>query len=65
MSLKLVDKSTEQLLQLYKHVENEAKSFRGRPAEYSVVTGLCPVNVIEMHARRIQQLLLRIQELEG
>jgi hypothetical protein len=57
-------RTTEELLAMYKRVEQEAHNLRGRPAEYSVLTGLCPVNVIEMQAQRIQSLLIRIQELE-
>ena len=58
-------RTTEELLLMYKRVEQEAHGLRGRPAEYSVLTGLCPVNVIEMQAKRIQSLLLRIHELEN
>lgn len=42
---------------LYANVEKQAHALRGNPREYSVITGLCPVNVIEMHAQKIQALL--------
>ncbi|MDF3690100.1 hypothetical protein P3S59_18765, partial [Enterobacter hormaechei] len=34
-----------------------AHSLRGSPREYQALTGMCPVNVIEMHAQKIQALL--------
>lgn len=42
---------------LYANVEKQAHTLRGNPLEYSVITGLCPVNVIEMQAQKIQALL--------
>jgi hypothetical protein len=42
---------------LYANVEKQAHALRGNPREYSVITGLCPVNVIEMQAQKIQALL--------
>ncbi|MGT1919106.1 hypothetical protein SQG83_11300, partial [Enterobacter hormaechei subsp. xiangfangensis] len=38
-------------------VEQQAHSLRGSPREYQALTGMCPVNVIEMHAQKIQALL--------
>ncbi|WP_154051357.1 hypothetical protein [Enterobacter hormaechei] len=43
--------------ELYAKVEQQAHSLRGCPLEYQALTGLCPVNVIEMHAQKIQALL--------
>lgn len=43
--------------ELYAKVEQQAHSLRGSPREYQALTGLCPVNVIEMHAQKIQALL--------
>ncbi|HFQ3055602.1 TPA: ead/Ea22-like family protein [Enterobacter hormaechei] len=58
--------------ELYAKVEHQAHSLRGSPREYQALTGLCPVNVIEMQAQKIQALLdeleaaeKRIAELEG
>lgn len=59
-----VEMNTEQLIAMYAYVEREARQLRGKPTEYTVLTGLCPVNTIEMQAKRIQDLLLKIQELE-
>ena len=42
---------------LYANIEKQAHALRGSPREYSVITGLCPVNVIEMQAQKIQALL--------
>lgn len=50
-----IDKCAQK--ELYAKVEHQAHSLRGNPREYQVVTGLCPVNVIEMHAQKIQALL--------
>lgn len=50
-----IDKRAQK--ELYAKVEHQAHSLRGNPREYQVVTGLCPVNVIEMHAQKIQALL--------
>lgn len=64
-----IDKRAQK--ELYAKVERQAHSLRGNPREYQAVTGLCPVNVIEMHAQKIQALLdeleakdQRIAELE-
>ncbi|MDT0535833.1 hypothetical protein RMR26_12505 [Enterobacter cloacae] len=43
--------------ELYAKVERQAHSLRGNSLEYQALTGLCPVNVIEMHAQKIQALL--------
>lgn len=43
--------------ELYAKVEKQAHSLRGNPLEYMAITGMCPVNVIEMHAQKIQALL--------
>ncbi|WP_350363919.1 hypothetical protein [Enterobacter hormaechei] len=58
--------------ELYAKVEQQAHSLRGCPLEYQALTGLCPVNVIEMHAKKILALLdeleakeKRIAELEA
>lgn len=45
------------LKELYAKVEQQAHSLRGSPREYQALTGLCPVNVIEMHAQKILALL--------
>ena len=65
-----IDKRAQK--ELYAKVERQAHSLRGNPREYQAVTGLCPVNVIEMHAQKIQALLdeleakdKRIAELEA
>ena len=65
-----IDKRAQK--ELYAKVERQAHSLRGNPREYQAVTGLCPVNVIEMHAQKIQALLdeldakdRRIAELEA
>ncbi|KTH92372.1 hypothetical protein [Enterobacter cloacae] len=65
-----IDKQAQK--ELYAKVERQAHSLRGNPREYQAVTGLCPVNVIEMHAQKIQALLdeleakdKRIAELEA
>lgn len=50
-----IDKRAQK--ELYAKVEQQAHSLRGNPREYQAVTGLCPVNVIEMHAQKIQALL--------
>lgn len=50
-----IDKRAQK--ELYAKVERQAHSLRGNPREYQAVTGLCPVNVIEMHAQKIQALL--------
>lgn len=43
--------------ELYVKVEKQAHSLRGNPFEYMVITGMCPVNVVELHAKKIQSLL--------
>lgn len=43
--------------ELYAKVEQQAHKLRGNPREYQAVTGMCPVNVIEMQAKKIQALL--------
>ncbi|WP_432467062.1 ead/Ea22-like family protein [Enterobacter roggenkampii] len=50
-----IDKKSQK--ELYAKVEQQAHSLRGSPREYQAVTGMCPVNVIEMHAQKIQALL--------
>ncbi|MGC6029022.1 ead/Ea22-like family protein [Enterobacter kobei] len=50
-----IDKRSQK--ELYAKVEQQAHSLRGNPREYQALTGLCPVNVIEMHAQKIQALL--------
>ncbi|MGK3157098.1 hypothetical protein ACCY75_01255 [Enterobacter kobei] len=64
-----IDKRAQK--ELYAKVEHQAHFLRGSPGEYQALTGLCPVNVIEMHAQKIQALLdeleakdKRIAELE-
>lgn len=47
----------QSLKELYSKVERQAHSLRGNPREYQVITGLCPVNVIELHAQKILALL--------
>lgn len=51
------------LREAYKDVEQQAHSMRGRPEEYRVITGLCPVNVIEMQAQRIVELFNKLEAL--
>lgn len=50
-----IDKRAQK--ELYAQVEKQAHKLRGNPIAYQVVTGMCPVNVIEMHAKKIQALL--------
>ncbi len=50
-----IDKRAQK--ELYAKVEQQAHSLRGSPREYQAVTGMCPVNVIEMQAQKIQALL--------
>ena len=57
-----IDKRAQK--ELYAKVEQQAHSLRGNPREYQVVTGLCPVNVIEMHAKKIQALLDELEAAE-
>lgn len=46
--------------ELYAKVEKQAHSLRGNPFEYIAITGMCPVNVVELHAKKIQSLLTDI-----
>ena len=57
-----IDKRAQK--ELYAKVERQAHSLRGNPREYQAVTGLCPVNVIEMHAQKIQALLDELEAAE-
>lgn len=50
-----IDKRAQK--ELYAKVEQQAHKLRGNPIAYQVVTGMCPVNVIEMHAQKVQALL--------
>ena len=50
-----IDKRAQ--MELYAKVELQAHKLRGNPIAYQVVTGMCPVNVIEMHAKKILALL--------
>lgn len=50
-----IDKRAQ--MELYAKVELQAHKLRGNPIAYQVVTGMCPVNVIEMHAQKVQALL--------
>ncbi|WP_171963470.1 hypothetical protein [Enterobacter hormaechei] len=57
-----IDKRAQK--ELYAKVERQAHSLRGSPCEYQALTGLCPVNVIEMHAQKIQALLDELEAAE-
>ncbi|WP_163321449.1 hypothetical protein [Enterobacter roggenkampii] len=57
-----IDKQAQK--ELYAKVERQAHSLRGSPCEYQALTGLCPVNVIEMHAKKILALLDELEESE-
>ena len=57
-----IDKRAQK--ELYAKVERQAHSLLGNPREYQAVTGLCPVNVIEMHAQKIQALLDELEAAE-
>ncbi|MEH3458725.1 hypothetical protein POV90_21690 [Enterobacter roggenkampii] len=50
-----IDKRAQK--ELYATVEKQAHKLRGNPIAYQVVTGMCPVNVIEMQAQKVQTLL--------
>lgn len=50
-----IDKRAQ--IELYAKVEQQAHKLRGNPIAYQVVTGMCPVNVIEMQAKKVQELL--------
>lgn len=50
-----IDKRAQK--ELYSKVEQQAHSLRGNPREYQALTGMCPVNVIEMQAQKILALL--------
>jgi polyhydroxyalkanoate synthesis regulator phasin len=54
-----IDKCAQK--ELYAKVEQQANKLRGNPIAYQVVTGMCPVNVIEMHAKKIQELLDQLE----
>lgn len=43
--------------ELYAKVEKQAHKLRRNPIAYQVVTGMCLVNVIEMHAKKVLALL--------
>ncbi|KJM83892.1 hypothetical protein SS21_24375 [Enterobacter roggenkampii] len=58
-----IDKRAQK--ELYAKVERQAHSLRGNPREYQAVTGLCPVNVIEMHAQKIQALLDELEKMQA
>ena len=57
-----IDKRAQK--ELYAKVEQQAHKLRGNPISYQVVTGMCPVNVIEMHAQKVQALLDELEEYE-
>lgn len=50
-----IDKRAQK--ELYAKVEQQAHSLRGNSREYQELTGMCPVNVIEMLAQKILALL--------
>nr|WP_240912265.1 hypothetical protein [Enterobacter roggenkampii] len=50
-----IDKRAQK--EIYATVEKQAHKLRGNPIAYQVVTGMCPVNVIEMQAQKVQALL--------
>ncbi|MGK9173229.1 hypothetical protein KXR87_08350 [Yokenella regensburgei] len=54
----MTNEQIQALKALYANVEMQAHALRGNSREYSVITGLCPVNVIEMQAQKIQALLV-------
>lgn len=54
-----IDKRAQK--ELYAKVEQQAHSLRGNSREYQAVTGLCPVNVIEMQAQKILALLAELE----
>ncbi|EON3359651.1 hypothetical protein ACNHFS_004698 [Yersinia enterocolitica] len=51
----------EELKSAYRDVELTARNMRGKPEEYRVVTGFCPVNVVEMQAQKIQALIAKLE----
>lgn len=60
------------LKDIYTHVKNQANSLRGQSSKYSEITGLCPVNTVELQAGSILDLIdqlesaqQRIAELEA
>lgn len=57
-----IDKQAQK--ELYAKVEKQAHKLRGNPIAYQVVTGMCPVNVIEMQAQKIQVLLDELEAAE-
>ena len=56
-----MDKHIEELREAYTDVEITAHNLRGNPEEYRAVTGFCPVNVIEMQAKKILELLAKLE----
>ncbi|HHK1644984.1 TPA: hypothetical protein ACQQWQ_004633 [Yersinia enterocolitica] len=52
----------EELKSAYRDVELTARNMRGKPEEYRVVTGFCPVNVVEIQAQKIQALIAQLEE---
>lgn len=57
-----IDKRAQK--ELYATVEKQAHKLRGNPIAYQVVTGMCPVNVIEMHAKKVLALLDELEAAE-
>ncbi|HGG8853327.1 TPA: TAXI family TRAP transporter solute-binding subunit [Enterobacter roggenkampii] len=55
-----IDKRAQK--ELYATVEKQAHKLRGNPIAYQVVTGMCPVNVIEMQAQKVQALLDELED---
>ena len=55
-----IDKRAQK--ELYATVEKRAHKLRGNPIAYQVVTGMCPVNVIEMQAQKVQALLDELED---
>ena len=58
-----IDKRAQ--IELYAKVEQQAHKLRGNPIAYQVVTGMCPVNVIEMQAKKVQELLDELEAKDG
>lgn len=54
----------EELKSAYRDVELTARNMRGKPEEYRVVTGFCPVNVVEMQAQKIQALIAQLEAIQ-
>jgi hypothetical protein len=57
-----IDKRAQK--ELYSKVEKQAHKLRGNPIAYQVVTRMCPVNVIEIQAQKIQALLDELEAAE-